>query len=74
MGLEPERTRDVLAGADPYELLVLKKPLGIESHKGGQPIRRGDDAEQCIVSWLRADAATTVDLNACARASIFPKE
>lgn len=74
LGLEPERTEEVLAGADPYELLVLKKPLAIESHKGGQPIRRGDDSETCIVSWLRASDETPIDLNACTRAAIFPKE
>lgn len=76
LDLEPERTRDVLAGDDPYEMLILKKPLGIESHKGGAPIRRGDDAETCIVSWLEANVATgqTTDLNACGRAAIFPKE
>jgi len=74
LDLEPERTRDVLAGGDPYIMLIVKKPLGIESHKGGVPIRRGDDAETCIVSWLKADAATPVDLNACERAAIFPKE
>ena len=74
LGLEPERTEEVFAGGDPYELLVLKKPLAIESHKGGQPIRRGDDSETCIVSWLRASDQTPIDLNACTRAAIFPKE
>lgn len=74
LGLEPERTEEVFAGGDPYELLVLKKPLAIESHKGGQPIRRGDDSETCIVSWLRASEQNPIDLNACTRAAIFPKE
>jgi hypothetical protein len=74
LGLEPERTEEVLAGGDPYELLVLKKPLAIESHKGGQPIRRGDDSETCIVSWLRASDQAPVDSNACTRAAIFPKQ
>jgi hypothetical protein len=73
LGLEPERTQEVLAGGDPYELLVLKKPLAIESHKGGQPIRRGDDSETCIVSWLRASDQAPIDANACTRAAIFPK-
>ncbi len=74
LGLEPEPTNAVLAGDDPYSLLILKKPLQLESHKGGQPIRRGDDAEQCIVSWLKADPTAPIDQNACARAAIFPKE
>jgi hypothetical protein len=73
--LEPERTNEVLRGelAPEVAMLVLKKPLGIESHKGGLSIRKGDDAERCIVTWLTA-SSTEVDANACARAAVFPKE
>lgn len=74
LDLEPEETSAVLRGGDPNTLLIVKKPLAIESHKGGQVIRRGDDAERCIVSWLREDATTPVDRVACETAAIFPKE
>ena len=63
----------MLAGSDPYELLFLKKAVGLESHKGGEPVRRGDDAEVCIISWLKTESVP-LDLNACARAATFPKE
>lgn len=77
MGLEPSTTRTVLAGGDPELLLVLKKPLALEKHKGGQQIRRGDDTDQCIVSWFTEappDAGKQVDADACGRAADFPKE
>jgi hypothetical protein len=72
--LEPEQTNNVIAGEDPYTLLIVKKPLEIEKHKGGPVIRKGDDAERCIVSWLREDLTSPVDKDACSRAAIFPKE
>lgn len=72
--LEPEETNKVILGGDPYKLLVVKKPLELEKHKGGQTIRRGDDAERCIVSWLEEDSTKPVDQQACERAAIFPKE
>lgn len=73
MTLEPEQTNKVLDGEDPNTLLVLKKPLAVESHKGGQTIRQGDDAANCILSWLKEDLTSPVDKNACAQAAIFPK-
>jgi hypothetical protein len=72
--LEPEVSNRVLDGADPYELLVVKKPLELEKHKGGPAIRKGDDSERCIVSWLKEDLLNPIDKDACARAAIFPKE
>ena len=72
--LEPEVTNEVLNGADPYQLLVLKKPLELEKHKGGPVMKKGDDAEACLVSWLKEDLINPVDKNACAKAAIFPKE
>jgi hypothetical protein len=72
--LEPEETNAVIAGGDPNTLLVVKKPLLLEHHKGGQVIRRGDDAERCIVSWLKEDLLTPIDKEACTRAAVFPKE
>ena len=72
--LEPEATQRLLDGGDPYDLLIVRKPLEIESHKGGPAMRRGDDVERCIVSWLREELAAPVDAGACKRAAAFPKE
>lgn len=74
MTLEPEQTNKVIEGADPYTLLIVKKPLEIEKHKGGPVIRRGDDAERCLVSWLKEDLLSPIDKDACTRAAAFPKE
>lgn len=72
--LEPELTNAVIEGADPLTLLVLKKPLEIEKHKGGASIRRGDDADRCIQSWFKEDTLTPIDTGACTRAAAFPRE
>lgn len=74
MTLEPEATNAVIDGADPYSLLIVKKPLEIEKHKGGPTIRRGDDSERCIISWLKEDTLNPIDTDACTRAANFPKE
>jgi hypothetical protein len=74
MTLEPERSNEVVDGADPNVLLVLKKPLELERHKGGPAIRKADDAERCIVSWFKEDVLNPIDKPACARAAIFPAE
>jgi hypothetical protein len=72
--LEPEQMNIVLNGGDPYQLLVLKKPLQLERHKGGRVIIKGDDAETCISSWLQEDAALApINKDACTRAGVFPK-
>ncbi len=75
--LEPELMNNVINGGDPDGLLIMKKPLGIEKHKGGQVLRRGDDAETCIRSWLTEnpiDPATAINKTACANAAQFPKQ
>jgi hypothetical protein len=72
--LEPEETNAVLEGGDPHTLLMLKKPLELEKHKGGRAINKGDDAERCIVSWFEEDLIKPIDKEACSRAAIFPKE
>lgn len=74
MTLEPEVANEVVGGSDPYQLLIVKKPLELEKHKGGPAIRKGDDAERCIVSWLKEDVLNPIDKGACARAAVFPKE
>lgn len=74
LSLEPEQTNKVVAGGDPYTLLIVKKPLELEKHKGGPAIRKGDDSERCIVSWLKETILEPIDKTACANAAIFPKE
>ena len=75
--LEPELMNNVINGGDPEGLLLLKKPLGIENHKGGAQLRREDDAYNCIHSWLvenPVDPATQINKTACAAAAIYPKQ
>lgn len=57
VGLQPEKMNDFLAktprtSQDAERLLILSKPLGLERHKGGATLNRGEPAEQCIVTWL----------------------
>ena len=72
VSLEPERMdRVVREHADPYSLLILKKPLHLEGHKGGPGFVLGDDIEVCISTWLRG--AMTADVaQKCARAAAGP--
>jgi hypothetical protein len=66
IGLEPEAMTLVVSqkGDNPLRLSLLRKPLGVESHKGGTLIMKGDDQYTCIASWL----AGNEDMLACARA------
>jgi hypothetical protein len=57
IGLEPEKLNTFLASSprskdDAYHLLLLAKPLQLERHRGGISLRKGEPAEQCILSWL----------------------
>lgn len=54
IGLQPEEMTRVVAGEDPpRSLLILAKPLNLESHKGGPAFSpNGDDGETCISTWL----------------------
>jgi hypothetical protein len=58
----------VVKGGDPYQLLLLKKPLMIESHKGGPALHAGGDGENCIRSWLE----DKTDKAACGNAAKLP--
>jgi hypothetical protein len=67
VSLEPERMEDVVKNhADPYSLLILKKPLGLEAHKGGPAIAKGDSSETCILSWLQGQTNKTECTNGAA--------
>jgi hypothetical protein len=69
VGLEPEKV-NALVGVQPrstddaYRLLVLAKPLAVERHRGGISFRKGEPAEQCVLSWVLGH----VDERACAAA------
>jgi hypothetical protein len=53
IGLQPELMTEVVQGnAPPEDLLLLRKPLQLERHKGGAVLVEGDDGETCILSWL----------------------
>jgi hypothetical protein len=57
VGLEPEKLNAFVAkqprsAEEAYKLLVLAKPLALERHRGGISLRKGEPAEQCILSWL----------------------
>ena len=67
IGLEPEEISRVVSGEDPPRtLLILAKPLMLESHKGGPALApNGDPGETCITSWL---VGPTVDTTSCANA------
>lgn len=65
IGVEPEIMRAVALakGAGSDRLTFIRKGRGEESHKGGNPITAGDDADVCIQSWFRG----VVDADACQR-------
>jgi hypothetical protein len=47
--------------ADPNTLTMVRKPRGIEHHKGGQLMTEGEPLDRCIVGWLTG----ALDMNAC---------
>ena len=47
----------------PEALMLLRKPLQLERHEGGAVFESGDDAYQCITTWLKGH----VDFAACDR-------
>ncbi len=64
ISVEPEQMILVASHqADPYSLLILKKPLQIEAHKGGPALFKGDDSETCISSWVSGKTNTTACTN-----------
>jgi hypothetical protein len=66
VSLEPEKTRQVLLshGAGLDDLTIVRKGRGEEDHKGGTLITRNDDADACIVGWLKG----APNPDACVRA------
>lgn len=59
-GLEPELTTRVIDGlAEPLELLLLRKPLLIERHKGSQLFVPNSPTNNCIVGWLKGKLSSS---------------
>ena len=63
-GVEPEKMNQLAAGEiTPDELLIIRKPLGVERHKGGELFIKGGAGYDCLASWLRGDVrASDCDL------------
>jgi hypothetical protein len=55
VALEPEEMSRLIAtqGAEPNKLLLLRKPLRLERHKGGPAMAEDDPGYKCVVAWLR---------------------
>ena len=57
--LEPEVLEEVAAGQrDARHLMVLRKPMGGERHKGGVLIDADDPAVDCLKIWLEGGDPT----------------
>jgi hypothetical protein len=69
VGVQPEETSRVVSGIDPpTTLLVVAKPLGLQTHKGGQELAPGEPGAVCLESWLMGH----IDLGACSTAALVP--
>jgi hypothetical protein len=79
ISVQPELTSKVFYGlVDPHALLLLRKPLGLERHKGGQVLQSGDNGDICLSTWLQdglvdqSGTPITLDNNACNTAAQLP--
>lgn len=63
VGLEPEEMSRLIAtqGTDPNKLMLLRKPLRLERHKGGPAMADDDPGYRCVVAWLRVPVIRFVD-------------
>jgi hypothetical protein len=69
IGVQPEETSRVVQGLDPpTTLLVVAKPSGLQTHKGGQELAPGESGAVCLESWLTGH----IDLAACSDAAQVP--
>ena len=69
VGLEPETMSNVVqfpAQYPPTDLLFIKKPELLESHKGGQQVIPGDDGDTCLKTWVEGMVNATACGNALA--------
>lgn len=61
--VEPEKVSEVAVdpgGQSVNRLLLVRKARGQEGHKGGQVFHPFDDADLCVVGWLRGDHVRSV--------------
>jgi hypothetical protein len=89
VALEPEEMTRLMArqGAEPNQILFLRKPLRLERHKGGPAMAEDDPGYRCVVAWLQIpvvqgdgtpipkEQRATLSVNAlkaCAEATSFP--
>jgi hypothetical protein len=73
VGLEPTVMSEVVAnhGKNPELLTLIRKPRGLESHKGGTLFVPGDDQDVCLTSWLSGRTNVTACNNAF-ESPVFP--
>ena len=70
--IQPELTSKVFFGAqDPHTLLLLRKPLGLERHKGGQVLQSNDYGDICLTTWFQDGLPDSggIDNAACNKAA-----
>lgn len=55
IALEPEEMSRLIAtqGAEPNKLILIRKALKLERHKGGPAMSEDDVGYRCVVAWLR---------------------
>lgn len=55
VALEPEEMSRVVArqGQEPEKLILLRKALRLERHKGGRAMEIDDPGYRCVTAWLR---------------------
>jgi hypothetical protein len=62
--IEPEKVSKVVSdpgGNAVNTLLLVRKGRGQEGHKGGKVFEPWDDADRCVVGWLRGDAEQSIE-------------
>jgi hypothetical protein len=62
--IEPEKIAKVVSdpgGNAVNNLLLVRKGRGQEGHKGGKVFDPWDDADRCVVGWLRGDAEENIE-------------
>jgi hypothetical protein len=74
ISLQPELTSRVFAQSDTppldaHALLLMRKPLQLERHKGGPVFSSGGATDNCLSSWLTAKG---IDTTACTAALMVP--
>jgi hypothetical protein len=61
--IEPEKISQVAqdpGGQGVNKLLLVRKARGAEGHKGGKVFEPFDDADLCVVGWLRGDNVRSI--------------